>query len=354
MYFGRNSPVRREPLTPAARSLVAAASSVIALAGIVGGAVRLLPWLLDPTVPWAEAFPFARALVSAALEASILVGWPIGWALACVGAAETGEALALQALGESPQRTVGRFTRDGAMWATVLSACSFICGADATAPGRVASELVASARFACDAWSVRSDSPRTFAIPFTDMTWLCAPHRVSVIAGPVPGAGGAFVVAQGASISGDFRAVELSGANVLFGRQPRVAVRVAKLALRGMTPWAHASSLPPALRAAALALTGWASGYVAAYAALRGVIRSRGSAIALGAIGPLVALSILRALERLDAHAMAYAAVPIGAFLVEGAAVLAVDRLRAQWLAARSKNSVWGQLGLVRRGRRDG
>jgi hypothetical protein len=348
------STVRREPLAPAARRLATIASSAIALAGIVGGAVRLLPWLLDPTVPPAAAAAFARTLVSAALEASILVGWPVGWALACVGAAERGEALVLQSLGESPGATVGRFTRGGAVLAAALSACSFLCGADATTPGRVASELVASARLACDTWPAAFGVPRSFAIPFTDMTWLCAPGHTSVIAGPVPGATGAFVVAHGARIGGDLRAVELDEAHVVLGREPRVAVRTAKLTIHGMTPWSHASTLPPAFRAAALSLTAWTSGAVAAYAALRGLIRSRASAIAVGALGPLVALSALRTLERIDAHAIAYAAVPIGALLIEGAALLAADRLRPRWPTARSKTSVWGRLGLVRRGQRDG
>jgi hypothetical protein len=43
------------------------ASSVLAFAGIVGGAVRLLPWLLDPSVPLRVAVPFARGLLSTAL-----------------------------------------------------------------------------------------------------------------------------------------------------------------------------------------------------------------------------------------------------------------------------------------------
>jgi hypothetical protein len=324
------------------------------MTGIVGGAVRLLPWLLDPAVPWTSALPFARALVSAALEASVLVGWPIGWALACVGAAERGEALVLQSLGESPRETVRRFARDGVLFAAVLSVCSIVCGADASAPGRTASELVTSARLACDAWSATSEVPRSYAIPFTDLTWLCAPGRTSVIAGRVPGTSGAFVVARGARIGGDFRTVELDEARLVVDRQPEVAVRVTKLALRGMTPWSHASSLPPALRAAALAAAAWISGSVAAYAALRGLIGSRGGAIALGALGPLMALTVLRTLERLDARTVAYTAVPVVAFLAVGAAILAAAALRSRGPTARSKISAWGRIGLVRRGRRDG
>jgi hypothetical protein len=352
----RTRTVRREPLEPAAHRLAIAASLTIALFGTVGGAVRLLPWLLDATVPWAAAIPFARGLVSSAFEASLLVGWPVGWALACRGAAERGETVVLQSLGESPGATVSRFGRSAAVLAVLLSACSLLCGADATAPGRVATELIADAGLACERRSAAAEPARIYAIPFTDMAWLCAPGRAPLIAGPVPGAvaSGAFVVARRARIGGDFRALELDDAHLILGRRPSITVQVANFSIRGMTPWSHASNLPPALRAAGLALTAWISGSFAAYAALRGLIRSRSGAIALGALGPLLALWVLRTLERSDARGGVYAAVPLAACLVEGAVVIAAHTLRCRWPTARSKFSVWGRFGLFRRGRRDG
>jgi hypothetical protein len=347
---------RGDPLEPAAHHVAILASSTIAIFSTVGGAVRLLPWLLDPAVPAAAAIPFARALISSALEASLLVGWPVGWALACLGAVERGEAVVVQSLGRSPWSTVTRFGRSAVMLAATLSACSFLCGADATAPGRVATDLIAEAGLACERWTTTGASGRVYAIPFTDLAWLCAPDRAPAIAGPVPGAvaSGAFVVARRARVGGDFRALELEEAHLILGRQPQVAVRVSHVTVHGMTPWSHASNWPPVWRAAGLALTAWASASLAGYAALRFLVRSRGGAIALGALGPLVALWTLRNLERSDAHAVAYATVPIAACLAEGAAVLAADALRRCWPTARSKSSVWGRRGLFRRGRRDG
>ena len=52
--------------------------------------------------------PFARAVASVALEAAVLVGWPIGWALAAFALAERGEARVLAMLGERPFATTAR------------------------------------------------------------------------------------------------------------------------------------------------------------------------------------------------------------------------------------------------------
>jgi hypothetical protein len=206
------------PLPRLARASALLASLAIALVGVVAGAVRLLPWLLDPSVPWRVAAPFARGLGSVAVEAALLVGWPVGWALACCRFVESGEARVLLTLGESPASTVRRLAPQGALLAIALGAVALVYGNDASAPGRVATELVAQARAAC----AQVQAPTTYAIPFTDMTWLCAPDREPRLVGTAPGGlAGAVLTARNARIAGDFRALELDGAQVLLApRQP--------------------------------------------------------------------------------------------------------------------------------------
>jgi hypothetical protein len=46
---------------------------------LLAGAVRILPWLLDPSVPMRVALPFIRGVVELAFEAAVIVGWPLGW-----------------------------------------------------------------------------------------------------------------------------------------------------------------------------------------------------------------------------------------------------------------------------------
>ena len=195
-------------------------------------------------MPWRVAAPFARGLAAVALEAALLVGWPVGWALATCRFVETGEARVLLTLGERPLRTALRLAPQGALLALALAAVALVYGSDASAPGRVATELVAQGRASC----ARVSTPTTYAIPFTDMTWLCAPDRSPRLVGRGPGAMRAAVLtASDARIAGDFRALELDDARLLLtaeAPQPTVAIQVASLSMRGMAPWAQASTLP--------------------------------------------------------------------------------------------------------------
>lgn len=320
------------PLPRLARASALVASLAIALVGIVAGSVRLLPWLLDPAVPWRVAAPFARGLAAVALEAALLVGWPVGWALACVRFVESGEARVLQTLGESPVATVRRLAPQGAALAALLAAVALVYGSDASAPGRVATELLGQARVSCE----QASTPTTYAIPFTDMTWLCVPGREPRLVGRAPGGlAGAVVTARDARIAGDFRAVDLDDADVAL--TSTVRVRVASLSLHGMAPWASGSTLPASLRALLLALTAWSAASLAVWGALRrdpGVGTSRAGAIALGAAGPLAALGLLRLLERADARPVAFLVVLPASALACAAAIALLSSLRRPWRAA--------------------
>jgi hypothetical protein len=330
----------------AARISALVASGGIALVGIVAGAVRLMPWLLDPAVPWRVAAPFARGLAAVALEAAILVGWPVGWALAACRFVESGEARVLLTLGERPARTTGRLAPQGALLALSLAAAALVYGSDATAPGRVATELVERARISC----ARSATPTTYSIPFTEMTWLCAPDRPPRLVGRGPGAmNGVVLTAAGARIAGDFRALELDDAGVLLATNPPVAVHVASLSMRGMAPWAQASTLPPYLRALLLALTAWGVASLAAYVVLRRAVRTRLGAILVGAVGPIAALGFLRLLERADARPAAFAVLPLLACgACAGLAVL-LARLRQLADSSAIPSRVATRLGIGRR-----
>jgi hypothetical protein len=317
-------------LVRSARAHALLASSAIALVGALAGAVRLLPWLLEPHVPWRVAAPFARGLLSVALEAALTVGWPVGWALACFRVVENGEALVLQTLGEPPAATTARLAPQGAALALVLSTASLVCGSDASAPGRVATELVEGARASC----AQARTPATYVVPFTDLTWLCAPGHeprlVGKLRGGLQGTAGRDVVmtARAARIAGDFREIDLDDARVAVPGDPPFAVHVSTLSMHGMAPWAHASTLPASLRALLLALSAWSGASVAAYGVLRGVARARIGAMVLGAAGPLAGLGLLRVLERANAPSAAFASVPLAASMAAALAAVVLSRWR--------------------------
>jgi hypothetical protein len=326
------------PLVRSARASALTTSLAIALVGVVAGTVRLLPWLLDPDVPWGVAAPFARGLAALAFESALAVGWPVGWALACFRFLERGEARVLQTLGEPPSATVLRLAPQGAALALALATVSAVSGADANAPGRVATELLQAARESCAA----ARTPSAYVVPFTGMTWLCAPGREPRLAGAVPSLSWAMgnrgvVTAKDARIAGDFRAVELDDARVGFPGNPPVAVHAGFLTMHGMAPWAHASTLVPILRALLLALSAWSTASVAAYGVLRRAVRGRAGAIVLGAVGPLTALGLVRSLERSSAHAGAFLLVP---------ALACIAAAAAAWLLARPVRSLLS-LGLL-------
>ena len=295
----------------AARNTSLVASGAIALVGVVAGAVRLLPWLLDPAVPASVAWPFARGLVGVALEAALFVGWPVGCAIACFEFVERGEARVLQSLGEPPVSTVARLAPQGLALAALLGAVALVYGSDANAPGRVATELVESAERSC----ARATGPTTYAIPFTDMTWLCGPDLEPRLVGSPSGAlASAVVTARGAHIAGDFRAVTLDDARMLArgpSGAPAVAVHVATLSLGGMAPWARASILRAPLRAALFATTAWLGAWLAAFGVLMRGARTRLAAIVMGASGPLSALGAVRWLEQGGAGPGAFVLVPL-------------------------------------------
>jgi hypothetical protein len=172
-------------------------------------------------------------------------------------------------------------------------------------------------------------------VPFTDMTWLCAPGREPRLAGKLRGAmqGGAgkdlVMTARAAHIAGDFRAIDLDDARVAVPGDPSFAVHVSELAMRGMAPWAHASTLSAVLRALLLALSAWSSASVAAHAVLRGAARARIGAMLLGAAGPLGTLGLLRMLERANAPAVAFVSVPLAACTSAALAAVVLSRWRS-------------------------
>jgi hypothetical protein len=196
--------------------------------------------------------------------------------------------------------------------AAALGGVALVYGSDANAPGLVATELVSRARGACE----RAAFPKTYAIPFTEMTWLCAPDVEPRLVGTPPGAlASAIITARNARIAGDFRALELDDARLLLPGQSPVTVHVNELVMHGMAPWARASTLPAPLRAVLLALTAWLASWTAAYAVLRRAARTRLGALSLGAAGPLAALAVLRLLERANATSAAFMLVPVACLL---------------------------------------
>jgi len=322
--------LRIDPIARPAAVFAVAATSLILGAALVGALIRLLPWALDPTIAWSTLAPFAKSLLAVAFEAALLTGWPVGWALATQRLVERGEARVLASLGEPPARTIARLVPQGVLLGTLLVFSSIVLGREAVAPGRVVNALLEEGRLSCTPGA-------THGIPFVSATWLCpaigGEQERPRLVGRAP-VGGVVFTADDAKVSDDLRRIELSGARLALptgSAEMRVRVRVDALVLRGLSPWARASSLPPGLRAVVVTGSALLAGVAAAAAILRARRRRVGgvAAAAIGAAGPLAALASLRALELRvpetspGAWLLLFVLVPFAALVaVLGAAVL--------------------------------
>ncbi len=328
-------------LAPAALRGALVATAITTFVALSAALVRLFPWLLDPSVTWRVATPFARSLSVVALEAALALGWPLGWAFATLGFVQRGEARVLALLGERPAVTVRRLGPQGALLALALAALSWSSAHESTEPGRIVSELIAEGKAACEAHSSggAGDTPRTYSVPFLGATWLCFPGRPRLVGqGPGRLAGVVFSAAD-ARASGDLARLELDDAHVTLAKPP-TSLHVDALRLHGAAPFGPGSVVAPIARALSLS----AAALLTSLAVVGvGLLQARGRILTLvtGAVGPMTALGLLRAAERLSSP-LPFAIAPdwlvLGVPPLSVAAVLAVGwagaRLPALWHAA--------------------
>jgi hypothetical protein len=128
--------------------------------------------------------------------------------------------------------------------------------------------------------------------------------------------GGLIYTASRAQVSDDLRRIDLEDARLTRRLEevssgvardgsaaaqpgPALRVHVQTLTLRGLTPFAHASALPPFLRALVVGASGLFGASAAVLALLRRPARRLGTVatVGIGVAGPLAALGTLRALE---------------------------------------------------------
>ncbi len=295
------SGTRADPIALAALRRATVATLLVLLAALAGATTQVLPWALDPSIPWIALAPFARSLFEVALEAAILTGWSVGWALAAARLVSRGEANVLASLGEAPWQTLRRLAPQGALFVVLLAATSTALGRDAAAPGRIVRALVKDGRSACSDAMDRA-TPRTLAVPFVGATWLCGPGGPRLV-GKAP-LGNLVFSAADARVTDDLRRIDLDDARLMLPGAPggsfALRLHVGALRLGGLAPLAQASALPPALRALIMVLAG-AGASSAAVLCLLVRRRPRGGSVAaavVGVSGPLAALVMLRGLER--------------------------------------------------------
>jgi len=278
------------------------------------------------------ALPFGRAVASVALEAAVLVGWPIGWALAAFVLVERGEARVLAMLGERPVRTTLRLVPMAFVFGALLAAAALAGGRDASEPGRVLGDLLHAGRASCAA----TNGPSAVDVPILGATWLCENSGEARLVGPPPHAGSALYSARSVDVAPDARRIELDDV-YLVGKSASLHV---KHALFRLPPFVRASSLPAPWRAVFLAASGAASGLFSVWLLFamdqRAIALGRFHALLIGAAGPVSTLAVLHALERAEAPMplALYAALPLLAAVATVSVALVVWRLPGVRVAA--------------------
>jgi hypothetical protein len=194
----------------------------------------------------------------------------------------------------------------------------------------VVTDLVERGRDSCAAVS----EDVTYSVPFAGVTWLCTPGLAPRLVGRGPsGLGGAVFTAAGARATGDLREIDLDDAKIALGG---ARVHAGSLRLRGLTPFAHASSVPPTARALALALAGAIAAAFGVIALLGGAVRGRLGGIVVAASGSLAALGAMQSVERSGGSWLAtLAVVPVTLAAVLLASAVLSRLPRRRWTASK-------------------
>lgn len=306
------------PLGAQTRATCLAVLAVTLAIAAASGGVRLLPWVLDPRVPWGTVGVFARALTAAAVETATAIALPLGYALAAAAASDRGDARACLLVGASPLGLALRTWPLAAGVAAAAIACGASWGGARAAPLAVARELVSTARDAC------GDGRPIADVPGTGAAWLCAPGeppRLALVAGD------AVVLAERVTLARGTAA--LGSATLALRGPPEARVRVGEAIVRGLPSFDAPAGAPGTPRAIVLVL----STAVAALAIMAGLARSsearRTVAALLGASSGALPLAVSIAIERRGLGAVWLGAIPIAALAPSLTLLLLGHRQRA-------------------------
>jgi hypothetical protein len=288
---------------------VSIACALILLVAAGGGLVRALPWLVAEQVPILSTVPFAQLLVARGLEVAILVGVPMGVAIAAALFVERGEARALAALGARPARLVAGLVLPGS---TVIAVAALAIGfaEPSSSEARLPAALIEVGRNAC----AERREPRRVDVPLLSLAWLCFEQGPRLV-GAVPGLRGAlWFTASALRPLNDVSGVDIDELRLAGALSPlRLSLRARTAHVSGLDRWGSPRRMNGIARGALVGMVALFTGLACAWAIVRaGLAHPMGATAAAGAAA-LAALAALRALDAAAANPAVYAlAVPCG------------------------------------------
>jgi hypothetical protein len=296
------------------------------LALFVGiGAIRLWSRISDPLLPLSLIWPFARPLLAVALELAFLLSVPIalGWSVS---------TRAARALGVASWRELALST---CVLVTALGALSFGLSSwldDAhTAPGRMAAELLSSARETC----TERTPPATVRVPLLGFEWMCTANALPRLRGQAPLGKQAEFEAMAIDLADDLRRIAWAHLKLSF-RTPAFAVQVRaeRATLRGLPPWGRSRRIPLALRACLFVVSVALATYGVGSVVTRAVWLPSWAGALLGAALAGALWFAFSWLERQEPVVAAYFALPLTAVCGWAAAAVCLPWCRLRWLRA--------------------
>lgn len=293
-----------------------AACAVIFGAALLASAIRILPWLVAPAIPWTVTLEFAKVLAAVAARAALFLGVPIGSALAAASFVERGEARALLALGVAPSKIVIASSPVVFALCAGLGLSGLFGEALSDRPSHFVNQLVARAKDSCK----RPSPAGTAVVPLLGVTWLCFEHTQARIVGSVPGMQSrAWFEARDLVVLPSLDGFVLRDARFVARGEPRASgiplllrARVGEAYVSGLDTGLRAASLPASLRVVIAIFSAGVLSVALEWWIVRAAVASRLFGAFCGASASLCAFGILQALDHVRASPLGYVAVPLG------------------------------------------
>ena len=285
---------------------------------VSAGLVRLLPWLVAPSVPLEVAGPFARALLESGLEAAFLIGLPAGTALGMARMTGLGETRALMALGYSPGQLLRELLPIGLGFVAIFVGAQSLLDSGGNRPGQFARQLISEAKQGC----ADTKTPHSFWVPVVDVTWLCFGDTPRVT-GAFPGAGGkVWFTATELVPSDDLRTIELENLSLVArteSKKTRLRLRTKNARIAGLPSWGRGQQLRAWQRSLCVGTAALTTTLAVAWLLYRRRKPcGRVLALGLGLASPLLVLTLLKSMTTWGAPFWAFSALPALGVLAAG------------------------------------
>jgi hypothetical protein len=275
---------------------------------------------MRPEVPWSVSAPFAAAIGAKATETMLLLGFPVGCALAAVRLTHS--------------QGLVRLTLFPTLFALALFAIGANWNVDADQPGRVAIGLLERTRKSCEG----ATEPRGAVVPMVGMSWLCFPGQQARVVGELPGSGGkVWFSARSLEAEPDLSGFTLSDFRLAGNAAPHLTaarLHVTHAQVTGLPPWGRPAKLPVPVRSALLGFAAWLIAVVSTLA-FAWLDRRPGWAALLAAGAPAVLiLALLGRLDTSNANPHQYGWLPLVA-AVSAITATALFGSVARWVQSR-------------------